>query len=293
MSFMAIAILAFAPGAFWLWFFLRRNAYRPESKKLIAVTFFLGMLATIPAGIIHAIILDEDLLDSGLSDVGSVALAMLLVVGPAEEISKFLAVRLHAFHSLYFDEPAKGLVYATSASLGFASLENLLYVLEFGPQVMIVRAPVSTLAHVVFGSFWGYALGRQAQGRVGGTQAVLAGVACSALVHGFFNVTALVFPIAAMGIVAVGLWWVLSRFGWAQKISPFRYRRNYPRFSCPVCGQHISVASTYCNACGSPAGRALGQLYCSHCGHANRGDAGFCTMCGDRLQRPDRGRRSR
>ena len=284
MSLVAFVILAFAPSAFWLWFFLKRNTYRPESRKLIAITFFLGMLSTIPAGLIHSLFLDDSFLDSGISDIGSIAVIMLFVVGPGEETSKFLAVRLYAYRSLYFDEPIKGLVYATAASLGFASLENLLYILEFGPQVMIARAPLSTLAHVIFGAFWGYALGKQAQS--GGSRAtvVLVGLGCAALVHGLFNVTVLAFPIAAVMIVAVGLWWVLTRYGWARRISPFRYRRNLPRVECPVCECHINIANRFCNHCGSPMGRLEGQLYCSNCGHANRGDAGFCTSCGDRLE---------
>ena len=290
MSFVAFAILAFAPGAFWLWFFLKRNAYRPESKRVIAVTFFLGMLATLPAGIINTLFVDESLLDSDLSDLGSVALAMLFVVGPAEETSKFLAVRLYAFRSLYFDEPLKGLVYSTAASLGFASLENLIYVLQFGPEVMIVRAPLSTLSHVIFGAFWGYALGWQAQGGRRGAVAVLAGLACAALAHGLFNLTIFVFPLASVGLVALGLWWALRRYGWARRVSPFRYRRNYPRFACRTCGQHTSVASSQCIACGWPTGKPYGQLYCSHCGRANRGDAAFCIGCGDRLQMPSRRR---
>lgn len=51
-----------------------------------------------------------------------------------------------------FDEPGDGLVYSTAASLGFASLENLFYIVQFGPAVMILRAPLSTAGHVVFGA---------------------------------------------------------------------------------------------------------------------------------------------
>ena len=67
-----------------------------------------------------------------------------------------------------------GLVYAAAASLGFASLENLMYVLAFGPWVMVLRAPLSTLAHVIFGSFWGFPLGRKNSGE---SKAFLVGVA--------------------------------------------------------------------------------------------------------------------
>ena len=284
MAFLAFVLLAFTPGIFWLWFFAKRQVYRPAPKRLIALTFFLGMVSTIPAGIINAIFIDDSLLEGRTATLGSVAAGMLFVVGPAEETCKFLAVRLCAFRSLYFDEPFDGLVYAAAASLGFASLENLFYILQFGPEVMIARAPLSTLAHVIFGSFWGYALGRQAQGGRS-LPVVLAGIAAAAVVHGFFNIAVFAYFGAAVAIVAVGLWWVLSRFRWARRVSPFRYRRNYPRVTCPVCRQRISIVNRYCSFCGAAAGRPLGELYCSHCGNANRNDAGFCTRCGDRLER--------
>ena len=150
MFFVGILLVSFTPGLFWLWFYLRKDSHQPAPRKLIALTFGLGCLATIPAAIIEYVVLGESFLEER-AGVAAVAPGMLLVVGPVEEISKFLAVRLKAYRSLYFDEPIDGLVYAAAASLGFASLENLFYVLEFGPEVMLVRAPISTLAHLVFG----------------------------------------------------------------------------------------------------------------------------------------------
>ena len=164
MVIVGILLVSFTPGLFWLWFYLRKDSHQPAPRKLIALTFGLGCLATIPAAIIEYVVLGESFLEERVG-VAAVAPGMLLVVGPVEEISKFLAVRLKAYRSLYFDEPIDGLVYAAAASLGFASLENLFYVLEFGPEVMLVRAPISTLAHLVFGCIWGYALGlHQASG---------------------------------------------------------------------------------------------------------------------------------
>jgi RsiW-degrading membrane proteinase PrsW (M82 family) len=43
------ALLAFAPGLFWLWFFVRGRAYRAKPMRLLAFAFFLGMLSTAPA----------------------------------------------------------------------------------------------------------------------------------------------------------------------------------------------------------------------------------------------------
>ena len=138
---MSLVVFAFAPGLFWLWFFVRKDVYRPEPRRLLALTFFLGMAATIPAVIIEAIFIDESVLSDSAA-LASVTVAMLFVVGPAEELSKFAAVRLVPYRSLYFDEPIDGLVYSAAASLGFASLENLGYILEFGPEVMLLRAPL-------------------------------------------------------------------------------------------------------------------------------------------------------
>ena len=146
------------------------------------------MLSTLPAAALEFAFLQDVEIAAG-TDLATAAAAMLFVVGPAEEVSKFLAVRLGPYRSLYFDEPRDGLVYAAAASLGFASLENLFYILSFGPEVMIGRAPVSTLAHVIFGSFWGYGLGMQAQeGRRARRLWLWATLAVAAAVHGVFNI---------------------------------------------------------------------------------------------------------
>ena len=280
------AVLAFAPGAFWLWFFVRGRAYRPKPRRLLALAFFYGMLSTIPAGILNTLFIGDDLLD-GAADLASVAAAMLFVVGPVEETSKFLAVRLGPYRSLYFDEPRDGMVYAAATSLGFASLENLLYILNFGPWVMLGRAPISTLAHVIFGSFWGYGLALQAQeGRRARRLWLAAGLAVAAAIHGLFNVLVFTLWPLALLLVGLGLWWTLSRFRWAQRVSPFRLRRNYPQVECPGCRRHIFITSRFCQFCRQPvaASRAL-PLICSNCGNPGRPDAAYCTRCGDRLLR--------
>ncbi len=287
MELLAFPLLAFAPGIFWLWFFTRRAVYRPGPRRLLVYTFLLGMAVTVPAGIINAIFLDESVLDDTAS-LASVATGMLFVVGPGEEICKYFAVRLLAYRSPYFDEPGDALVYGAAASLGFASLENLFYILAFGPEVMIVRAPLSTVAHVVFGSFWGYALGEQIRTGNSRSWQTLAGLAAAAITHGFFNVTLFIFWPANVLLVALGIGWTLGRFAWARRVSPFRFRRNYPTIECPACHQSIIIISRYCRFCGVaiPSHRArTGALTCGYCGRINRSDASYCIHCGDRLLR--------
>ena len=282
-----LVLVAVAPGLFWLWFFLRKDAYGPAPRQLIAATFVLGCVATIPAAIIEYVVLGESFLEES-AGLGGLAAGMLLIVGPVEEACKFAVVRLKAYRSSYFDEPVDGLVYAASASLGFASVENLIYVLELGPEVMILRAPVSTVAHLVFGSIWGYALGLHQQS--GYRRHVLVGtcLALGACTHAIFNMLVyapLPLPLAAVALTVGGVIWVLRRFEWAQKASPFRYRRNYPETACPACGELIRVMSEFCRFCGVPAVHKTERLFCGHCGVGNSPVAAYCTGCGDRLLR--------
>lgn len=273
--------LAFAPGAFWLWFFARKDRYQPAPRRLLMLTFALGMAATIPAALLESLWIDESLVRGEASIMGSAA-AMLLIVGPVEEGAKFAAVRLGPYRSLYFDEPMDGLVFSAAASLGFASLENLVYMINYGAAVILVRAPLSTVAHAVFGSVWGYALGLGHE-RTGGSVLVVGGLGLAAVAHGLFNLSVIANPLLAVMMVVAGVAWTLSRFGWAQRVSPFRYRRNYPRVQCRSCQRLVRVTSRYCHFCGAGSMDQARVLFCGHCGSRNRPDAAYCTWCGDRL----------
>lgn len=178
--------LALAPALFWFPFFARRDA-RPEPAGLLLRTFAWGALALVPSA----------LLESSLG-----ALAFLLA-GPIEELAKYAAASSAARHRS-FDEPSDGLVYAAAAALGFATLENLLYVLHGGPGSILVRGPVTTLGHVLFSAPWGYAM---AVKRFRGGRGVLRrGLLVGAGLHVAFN-------LLLAGGGARGLEWLLIPFG--------------------------------------------------------------------------------
>jgi hypothetical protein len=219
------------------------------------------------------------------TDLITVAAGMLFIVGPIEELSKFTVVRLVPYRSLYFDEAMDGLVYGVTASLGFASLENLFYVLQFGPGVMLLRAPISTLAHLAFGSIWGYALGQHYASGGNKRWLVVGGLALAAAIHALFNVAVFAFPLASLALVAVGGIWAFNSFRRGQRLSPFRFKRNYPQVECSSCGTLVRVVNQFCTSCGAPVSPASSALICGRCHHRNRPDADYCTSCGDRLLR--------
>lgn len=171
---LAAVIVPMIPGVIWLWVFYRTDWYEPEPKKLVLATFGLGVLAILPAfggerlaGMVYPFL--EHIEQAAVTGHGT-ALPMLvgcfLVIGPAEEISKFLAVRLFVYRNKEFNEPLDGIIYAAAAALGFASLENVLYVMDWHTLhlhwgTLGVRSLLALPGHVIFSTTWGYALGRQ------------------------------------------------------------------------------------------------------------------------------------
>jgi RsiW-degrading membrane proteinase PrsW (M82 family) len=81
------------------------------------------------------------------------------VVGLGEELLKYLVVIFYAFKKPSFNEPFDGIVYAVMVSLGFAAFENILYVMEGGTKVAIIRMFTAVPMHAAFAVIMGYYIG--------------------------------------------------------------------------------------------------------------------------------------
>lgn len=80
-------------------------------------------------------------------------------VALVEEGSKFLFVRFILYPNKNFNEPFDGIVYAVMVSMGFATLENVMYVYSYGFETGILRMFTAVPAHATFGVMMGYFLG--------------------------------------------------------------------------------------------------------------------------------------
>lgn len=283
---MAIAftvVSALIPGAAWLWVFTRGRSYRGAPLKILLFTFILGMFSVVPAGLIEYLLIDSDDIEYGVGDFAAVAVAMFFIVGPVEETSKFMAVRIGVYRTRHLREPLDGLIYGAAASLGFATAENIGYAFSFGPEVMILRGPVSTVAHVIFGSLWALSLNPQAP-PVRRKLVGIAALAAAALLHGAFNV--LVFSgwgvLAAIPLVAIGAYIVIRMFRNEKRNSTYHLRRNVPLLKCPSCEMMFQKTDNFCPGCGSRTfALSPRRAICANCGQATGMDAKFCTSCGD------------
>jgi RsiW-degrading membrane proteinase PrsW (M82 family) len=82
-----------------------------------------------------------------------------IVAGLTEEAFKYLAFFLLIWRNKNFNEKFDGIVYAVFISLGFATVENIGYVIQFGEQTGYIRALASVPAHALFGVTMGYYFG--------------------------------------------------------------------------------------------------------------------------------------
>jgi RsiW-degrading membrane proteinase PrsW (M82 family) len=203
-----------------LWYFYRRDRYEPEPKLLILRTFLLGVLVTIPVAFLEGILPVSDLV-------------LAIIAAPIiEELAKYLVVRRTVYTSPEFDEPMDGVVYAASAALGFATLENIVYItyayltspLEDVLVIYALRALLSVPGHALFSSMWGYTLGRAKFDPARGTGFMVGGLILAMVLHGVFNFFLYSTPLLALGVfvLILAVWWaVLYLMKEALRRSPF------------------------------------------------------------------------
>ncbi len=132
----AIAFLiGLVPALFWLWFWLREDKERPEPLLLVAIAFVAGM-AVVPLAL--------PLQSAAISIYQGNNLMWVWVV--IEEVLKYAAALLVVLWNREVDEPIDFVIYLIAIALGFAALENALFLLT-----PLVNSEIATLA--VTGSF--------------------------------------------------------------------------------------------------------------------------------------------
>lgn len=77
-----------------------------------------------------------------------------------EEFFKWLIIIVALYKHVEFDDPYDGILYGASVSLGFATVENILYLLNYGMGEAFLRALLPVSSHALFGVVMGYYIGR-------------------------------------------------------------------------------------------------------------------------------------
>jgi len=149
---MTLLVAAIFPVVFFLIVIYRKDTER-EPPKLVLKCFFLGCVATLPIVLIELLVGAFNNFDSGLMRALYEAFVVAAIV---EEGFKFLFLYWIVWKRKEFDQYYDGIVYAVFISLGFALVENILYVFEYGIGTAILRAILSVPGHGLFGVAMGY-----------------------------------------------------------------------------------------------------------------------------------------
>ena len=107
----------FIPALFWLWFWLREDKARPEPRTLIFTAFIAG-IAVVPLALPLQKYASEHFSGQNL----------LFIFVVVEEVLKYSAALLVVLWNKAVDEPIDCIVYMITIALGFAALENALFI---------------------------------------------------------------------------------------------------------------------------------------------------------------------
>lgn len=180
----ATFVLTFLPTILLMTYFYRHDRNREPGKALTG-TFLLGMFAFIPVVLVENLLSSFGVLSNANSHVYNLY-DMFVNVAIPEESFKLLVVVLYSARTKAFDEPMDGMVYGVTAALGFATVENIFYVVDGGLSTAVIRAILSVPSHAFWGAILGYSV---AQVRFRGKMksSILLGLLIAVSLHSVFN----------------------------------------------------------------------------------------------------------
>jgi len=156
------------PSLIWLSYYLRKDLH-PEPKKMILKIFLWGALITVPVFFVQlglASLLDKININALIKS----SLYWFLIIAFSEEFFKYLVIRIQVINSPDLDEPLDIMLYMVVAALGFAAVENILYLFSpAGPMsfnqmisrtllVDLVRFIGAIFLHTLCSAVIGYSL---------------------------------------------------------------------------------------------------------------------------------------
>lgn len=142
-----------APGLALLSYFYLKDQYGSEPISVVFKTFLFGALLVFPIMFIQYVLHTEHLVQTQVIDA-------FFVSSLLEEFFKWFILFYTVYQHIAFDEPYDGIVYGAAVSLGFATAENIFYLLANGLEYAVGRALLPVSSHALFGVIMGYYFGK-------------------------------------------------------------------------------------------------------------------------------------
>jgi len=153
---MDLILLALAPVLIIAVYIYFRDKYEKEPIRMLLESLLVGGLISIPVLVIENNLMVYKPFFPGILGTGFDA---FIVAAGTEEAFKFVGLFYLIWKNKNFNEKFDGIVYAVFVSLGFAAVENVMYVLKGGVSVGLMRSFTAVPAHALFGIVMGYYFG--------------------------------------------------------------------------------------------------------------------------------------
>lgn len=173
-----LLILSLAPVAIIAFYIYNRDLYDKEPAKLLLRGLLWGALVCFPASSIEKFLVQFN---------SSPFYEAFVVAGFTEEMLKYLALYFLIWKNEEFNEKFDGIVYGVYVALGFAGLENILYVMEGGLGTAITRAVTAVPAHAIFGLTMGYYFGMAKFDETNRTSYIIKSIIFPIILHGLYD----------------------------------------------------------------------------------------------------------
>ncbi|MCR5372474.1 MAG: PrsW family intramembrane metalloprotease [Solobacterium sp.] len=188
---------AVIPAVFLMLYTYSMDKADKEPAGLLVKLILCGCLAGLPAYLLETVMQDVILPQIPFHSYTAYYAVLAFGIGLIEEGCKYFFL-----HRVTWDNPAfnyrfDGLIYAVFVSLGFAALENVLYIYSYGLEIFLSRALLAIPAHFAFavtmGSWYGAAKVQEVRGNHGkmSMNLLLAYLLASAI-HGLYDALAMI-----------------------------------------------------------------------------------------------------
>ena len=201
-----LLMIALLPAVLLTIYIYKKDRVEREPVRLIVKLLAFGAVSCFPATVLE-LALSGAIEALGLTNPYLAAfLESFVVAALCEELMKRWFLRRATWNNAAFDYQFDAIVYAVSVSLGFAALENVLYVMQSGFETGIMRAFTSVPGHAIFGVFMGYFYGHaklaEAQGRASEMREYLTlSLLVPLLLHGVYDFIAFSMEISELWVI--------------------------------------------------------------------------------------------
>ncbi len=203
MNLILLFALAVAPGLAIAFYIYERDKLDKEPMRLLIISFLLGAVSVIPA-----MVIEETAEFIGILNTGEFlrSAPYALMVGFTEELCKYSFLMIFAFPKKDFNEPFDGITYGVMVAMGFATLENIFYIMfdqDEPYKTALFRMFSAVPAHACFGILMGYYIGLAKFKQVKSYTLKITAIVIAGLFHAAYDFFILIHQIPSLAVGAV------------------------------------------------------------------------------------------